>query len=122
MHTVDLSPAFTVQGKFFFRSDRKFFLKAMRLKGVQPPRDFSEKLALRDRLLKLTEAHTTGLVVKEADAEAVADLAGQVGMCLVVEAGIAPETLFDRGGLRGLKWNSNAPCARWRAVRSSRDT
>ncbi|MFZ0888493.1 MAG: glycosyltransferase, partial [Candidatus Binataceae bacterium] len=98
---MDLSPAFTVQGKFFFRSDRKFFLKAMRLKGVQPPRDFSEKLALRDRLLKLTEAHTTGLVVKEADAEAVADLAGQVGMCLVVEAGIAPETLFDRGGLRG---------------------
>jgi O-antigen biosynthesis protein len=89
-------PTITAQAKFFSRSGQKFFFKAMRLPEVGPSLDFSQKLALRRRFEELKLAHTTGLVVTEAQAQPVLDIAAQAGVAAMLELQLAPLDLFDR--------------------------
>src|SRR5260370_29102791 len=75
----------TTHGKFLSRAGQKFFFKAMRLPDVTATLDFSQKLKLRKRLDDLKTAHTTGLILSEAQAHPCLDLASQSGMVAVVE-------------------------------------
>lgn len=78
-------PTITAQAKFFSRSGQKFFFKAMRLPDVGPSLDFGQKLALRRRFEELKLAHTTGLVVTEAQAQPVLDIAAQAGVAAMLD-------------------------------------
>ena len=89
-------------GKFFSRSGRKFFFKAMRLDDCGDSLDFSAKLSLRRHLDELNNAHTTGLILKEGQAEPVLGIAAQVGLPAMVELLIPVEELLSDTGLRGL--------------------
>jgi glycosyltransferase involved in cell wall biosynthesis len=89
-------PAITAEAKFFSRSGQKFFFKAMRLPEVGASLDFDHKLALRRRLEELKLAHTTGLILTEAQSQPVLDIAAQAGMAAMLELSIAPADLFDR--------------------------
>ncbi len=93
----------TIHGKFFSRSERKFFFKAIRLERLGGSLDLSGRLVLRDRLEKLSEAHTTALIVAEADADEVLDLSAQAGLCAIVEVQVAPDALLKRSGLRAVE-------------------
>ncbi len=85
-----------VHGKFLDSAGQKFFFKAMRLGGVGSALDFDQKLTLCRELEKLKESHTTGLVLTEAQAHPVIDLAGQIGIHAIVELAVAPEELLER--------------------------
>ncbi|HVA80442.1 MAG TPA: glycosyltransferase, partial [Candidatus Binataceae bacterium] len=89
-------PSLTAQAKFFSRGGQKFFFKAMRLPEVGASLDFGQKLALRRRLEELKLAHTTGLVVTQAQAQPMLDIAAQAGMVAMLELCVAPTDLFDR--------------------------
>ena len=91
----------TVQAKFFSRSGQKFFFKAMRLPSVGASLDFSQKLALRHRLEELKLAHTTGLIVTEAQSQPVLDIAAQAGIPAMLELKLAPADLLD-----GRRWSA----------------
>lgn len=88
----------TAHGKFLSRAGQKFFFKAMRLPGVSATLDFSQKLKLRKRLDDLKIAHTTGLLLSEAQAHPCLDLAAQSGLVALVELGITSEELMSRRG------------------------
>src|SRR5215469_12870515 len=77
-------PAILAQGKFFSRAGHKFFLKAMRLADVEPPLDLNQRLVLKHRLQVLQETHTTALVLREEQADAVLDLATYSGLHALV--------------------------------------
>ena len=94
-------PTVTAQAKFFSRSGQKFFFKAMRLPEVGASLDFSQKLALRRRLEELKLAHTTGLIVTEAQSQPVLDIAAQAGIAAMLELKLAPADLFD-----GRRWSA----------------
>ncbi len=102
MQITETSPLVTF-GKFFTRSEQKFFFKAVRLEHVVAPLDLTGRVNLRDRFAKLADAHTTSLIVPEADADAVIDLAAQAGLCTMVELSVAPTSLLDRRSLRTIK-------------------
>ena len=89
-------PAISAEAKFFSRAGYKFFFKAMRLPDVGASLDFDHKLALRRRLEELKLAHTTGLVVTEAQAQPLLDITAQAGLAAMLEIEIAPADLFDR--------------------------
>src|SRR6266852_382440 len=88
----------TAHGKFLSRAGQKFFFKAMRLPDVSATLDFSQKLKLRKRLDSLKLAHTTGLLLSEAQAQPCLDLAAQSGLVALVELGITSEELMGRRG------------------------
>lgn len=94
-------PTVTAEAKFFSRSGQKFFFKAMRLADVGASLDFSQKLALRRRLEELKLAHTSGLVVTEAQSQPVLDIAAQAGIAAMLELKLVPADLFD-----GRRWSA----------------
>ncbi len=93
---------FTTAGKFFSRSGQKFFFKAMRLPDVGGCLDFEAKLRLSRRLESLKLAHTTGLILTEAQSQPVLDIAAQAGMPAMLEFSIAAADLFDRTRWRSM--------------------
>ena len=88
----------TTHGKFLSRAGQKFFFKAMRLPDVSATLDFSQKLKLRKRLDDLKTAHTTGLLLSEAQAQPCLDLAAQSGLVAIVELRITSDELMGRRG------------------------
>jgi glycosyltransferase involved in cell wall biosynthesis len=93
-------PAILAQGKFFSRAGQKFFLKAIRLSDVASQLDLNQRLELRHRLQVLQEAHTTALVLREEQADAVLDLATYTGLQALVEIAVKPEDLLDSARAR----------------------
>ncbi len=89
-------------GKFFSRFGRKFFFKAMRLDDYGDSLDFGTKLNLRRRLDDLSNAHTTGLILKEKQADSVLGIAAQAGLPALVEIAVPAEELLADSGLREL--------------------
>ena len=83
-------PTVTAQANFLSRSGQKFFFKAMRLPEVGASLDFSQKLALRHRLEELKLAHTTGLIVTEAQSQPVPGYRGAGGNCRDARVAIRP--------------------------------
>ena len=94
--TTGSTPAVSVDGKFFSRSGQKFFWKAMRLPDVSATLNFGEKLELRRRLDELKLAHTTGLVLTEAQTGSILDIAAQAGLVAMVELAIDARDVCDR--------------------------
>jgi len=88
----------TLHGKFLSRAGQKFFFKAMRLADVSATLDFGQKLKLRKRLDGLKAAHTTGLVLTEAQAQPCLDIAAQSGLVAMVELRIAADELTRNRG------------------------
>ncbi|HEY6395758.1 MAG TPA: glycosyltransferase [Candidatus Binataceae bacterium] len=86
----------SAHGKFLSRSGQKFFFKAMRLAGVTSTLDFGQKIKLRRRLDHLKQAHTTGLVLSEAQSQPALDIAAQAGLVALIELEVAPEELLER--------------------------
>jgi len=74
----------------------------MRLPDVSATLDFAEKLRLRRRLDELKAAHSTGLVLSEAQTGPILDIAAQAGLAAMVELGIDPGDLSDRPRWRGV--------------------
>src|ERR1700683_2382246 len=95
---IDVEPLRSVapHGKFFSRKGQKFFLKAMRLDGVASTLDFEAKVRLLGRLDDLKQAHTTALILTEAQSNPILDLGATVGLYSVIELDLAPEEIFDR--------------------------
>ena len=93
-------PPIVAQGKFFSRAGVKFFLKAIRLSDVKPALDLSQRLLLKHRLQSLQAAHTTALVLNEAQAESLLDLATYTGFQALVELTLKPEDLLESGRAR----------------------
>src|SRR5580698_2644174 len=95
---IDLEPLRSVipHGKFFSRTGQKFFLKAMRLDDVGDSLDFEAKLRLLSRLDTLNQAHTTALILTEAQSNPVLDLASTTGLYSLVELEVAPDEIVDR--------------------------
>ena len=89
-------------GKFLSRAGHKFFFKAMRLPDVSATLDFGQKLKVRKRLDDLKAAHTTGLVLSEAQAQPLLDLAAQSGLVAMLELSITPEELLSRRGWKAV--------------------
>ena len=96
----DEIPPIAPRGKFLSRRGEKFFFKALRLNPASCPLDFNQKIAMRKRLADLRAAHTTAMVIAEATAEALLDLASQAGLYALVEIDLAPEDLLSRSSLR----------------------
>lgn len=90
-----LRPAVLTHGKFFSRAGQKFFLKAMRLPEVGSTLDLNRKLELSRRLEDLRAAHTTSLVLNEAQTSPLLDLAAHTGLHALVELSIQPAELLD---------------------------
>jgi len=82
-------------GKFFSRNGHKFFLKGMRLEGVGATLDFDQKLRLLHRFEKLNDSHTTTLILTEAQANPVLDLARQAGLESLIELEVSVDELCD---------------------------
>ena len=57
----------------------------MRLADVSATLDFTQKLKLRKRLDDLRTAHTTGVVLTEAQSQPCLDIAAQSGLVAMVE-------------------------------------
>ena len=89
-------------GKFLSRCGRKFFFKAMRLDDGCDSFDFNQKLALRRRFDQLSKAHTTGLILREREAEPVLGIAAQSGLQALVEFAVPVDELLSDSGLRDL--------------------
>ncbi len=66
----------------------------MRLDGIVPGSDFNQALKLYRRLEELKDAHTTGLVLTEAQAP-VLDIASRVGLCAMIEIKIEPDEVLE---------------------------
>jgi glycosyltransferase involved in cell wall biosynthesis len=92
-----LQSAIVAQGKFFSRAGQKFFLKAMRLPEVGPTLDLSQQVELCARLEALRDAHTTALVLDEAQCEPVLDLAARSGLHALIELKVDPLGLLTAG-------------------------
>src|ERR1700679_789616 len=90
----------TPHGKFLSRAGQKFFFKAMRLADVSGSLDFGQKLKLRKRLDDLKTAHTTGLVLTEAQSQPCLDIAAQSGLVAMIELRITADELTSRPGWR----------------------
>src|SRR6516225_4236861 len=99
-HDEPSRPAILAQGKFFSRAGLKFFLKAMRLADVELPLDLNQRLVLKHRLQVLQETHTTALVLREEQADAVLDLATYSGLHALVEITVKPEDLLESARVR----------------------
>src|SRR6202046_884514 len=95
-------PRITPHGKFFSRTGQKFFFKAMRLADVSGTLDFGQKLKLRQRLDGLRAAHTTGLVLTEAQSQPCLDIAAQSGLVAMVELRITADELTSRRGWKSV--------------------
>jgi glycosyltransferase involved in cell wall biosynthesis len=95
---IDLEPLRSVipHGKFFSRKGQKFFLKAMRLDGIGASLDFQAKVRLLSHLDALKQAHTTALILTEAQSNPILDLASTTGLYSIVELQVAPEEIVDR--------------------------
>jgi O-antigen biosynthesis protein len=89
------SSAIVASGKFLSRGSDKFFLKAMRLPEVGGTLDLNRKLELARRLEDLRAAHTTALILGEAQVHPVLDLAAHTGLYAFIELAIAPVDLLD---------------------------
>ncbi|HKM99990.1 MAG TPA: glycosyltransferase [Candidatus Binataceae bacterium] len=100
--TISSHHAILTQAKFFARSGHKFFLKATRLEGVGAALDFDGKLKLRRRLEDLKHAHTTGLILTEAQSQPALDIVAAAGMIAMVELGVAPGDLLDAGRMQSV--------------------
>src|SRR5271166_1868181 len=88
-------------GKFFISRGKKFFFKAIRLETSDEPLDFSAKLSLRTRLGELKAGRTTAIVTRGGpNAEAVLDIAGQLGLAAFVELTLPGEGLLKHSVLR----------------------
>ena len=85
----------TTHAKFFSRSGHRFFFKAMRLDGVGSALSLNEKLKLRGRLENLKEAHTTGLILTEAQSQPALDIVAAAGMVAIVELVVTVADLLD---------------------------
>jgi glycosyltransferase involved in cell wall biosynthesis len=97
MLTTDASPsAIQVHGKFLSKSGSKFFFKAMRLDDVGSTLDFDAKLKLRRRMEALKGAHTTGLILTQANAQPALDIAAQAGLFAIIELSASTEEIIDR--------------------------
>ncbi len=107
--------AILAQGKFFSRAGQKFFLKATRLGDIGAANDLAARLMLRHRLQCLHAGHTTALVLTEAQAECVLDLATYTGLYALVEIAVDPGMLEDSAGVR------KAAAAVMRTVRTWRN-
>ncbi len=92
----------TPHGKFLSRAGQKFFFKAMRLDGVGATLDFSHKLKLRKRFDDLRAAHTTGVVLTEAQSQPCMDIAAQSGLVAMVELGITADEIARRRGWKSV--------------------
>ncbi len=92
----------TPHGKFLARAGQKFFFKAMRLADVSATLDFAHKLKLRKRLDDLRGAHTTGVVLTEAQAQPCLDIAAQSGLVAMVELRITADELTSRRGWKSV--------------------
>src|ERR1035437_5162616 len=88
----------TPHGKFLSRAGQKFFFKAMRLADVSGSLDFAHKLKLRKRLDDLRTAHTTGLVLTEAQSQSCLDIAAQSGLGAMLELRITADDLTSPRG------------------------
>ncbi|HVC45082.1 MAG TPA: hypothetical protein VND20_09715, partial [Candidatus Binataceae bacterium] len=64
-------PRVIIDGRHFSRAGLPLPLRAMRLPGVSGTLDFSATLALLHRLRELKSAHTTALILSDAQAEPV---------------------------------------------------
>jgi O-antigen biosynthesis protein len=95
-------PQIDSYGKFLRRLDQKFFFKAMRLPDAASDFDFAAKIALLKRFGELKAGHTTGLILTEAQAEPILDLAAQSGLYTLVELEVAPEALLSRSAYRAV--------------------
>src|ERR1700688_3564300 len=92
----------TSHGKFLSRAGQKFFFKAMRLADVSGSLDFGQKLKLRKRLDDLKTAHTTGLVLTEANSQPCLDIAAQSGLVAMIELRITADELTSRRGFKSV--------------------
>ena len=92
----------TPHGKFLSRAGQKFFFKAMRLADVSAKLDFTQKLKLRKRLDNLRTAHTTGVVLTEAQSQPCLDIAAQSGLVAMVELRIAADELTRSRGWKSV--------------------
>jgi len=92
----------TPHGKFLSRAGQKFFFKAMRLADVSAKLDFTQKLKLRKRLDNLRTAHTTGVVLTEAQSQPCLDIAAQSGLVPMVELRIAADELTRSRGWKSV--------------------
>jgi glycosyltransferase involved in cell wall biosynthesis len=106
--TPYLESRIITKGKFFDRRGRKFFFKAMRLETEAKELDFNQKVALRYRFDELARNHTTGLVLKQAQAESIIAVAAQAGLQVLVEISFDPAQILSRSGLRDVITRSMA--------------
>ena len=67
----------------------------MRLADVEPRLDLNRRLVLRHRLQVLQETHTTALVLRDEQADAVLDLATYTGLHALIEITVKPEDLLE---------------------------
>jgi glycosyltransferase involved in cell wall biosynthesis len=102
LNFVSSQPVLTY-GKFFSRAGRKFFFKAVRPEPSSHGLDLDQSLKLYNRLKELKEAHTTGLVVAEAEAAPMLDLAAKAGLFAMVEISVEPAEILKSGRFRALK-------------------
>ena len=96
----DRNPPVLPSGKFFSRGGAKFFFKAVRLEAIRNTPGLEATFALRNRLLDLSRGHTTAVVVAEAKAEAVLDLAAQANLSSLIEIELQPIDLLSRSTFR----------------------
>src|SRR5579863_8509347 len=89
-------------GKFFNQRGRKFFLKATRIAEVGDALDFHQKLELSKRLGDMVQAHTTGLILAESQAEALSGIAAQSGLQFFVEFTVTANELLSDSNFRAL--------------------
>jgi glycosyltransferase involved in cell wall biosynthesis len=92
----------TPHGKFLSRAGQKFFFKAMRLADVSATLDFAHKLKLRKRLDDLKAAHTTGVVLTQAQSQPCLDIAAQSGLVAMVELTITTDEITRRRGWKSV--------------------
>lgn len=86
----------------------------MRLPEVGATLDLSQKLDLRARLEALRNAHTTALVLSEAQSEPVLDLAAQADLSALIELVIDPSELTGADAIRGALSRVSHAANAWR--------
>jgi hypothetical protein len=84
-------------GKFLSRDGGTLILKAMRLPAIGCALNLSEKLSLRKRLDELSAADVNTLILTAVQAESVLGIAGQAGLCAMVEVAIDAAQLKAAG-------------------------
>lgn len=88
--------AVVAHGKFFSLAGQKFFLKGTRLPEIGSTLDLTGKVELCARLETLRNAHTTTLVLSEAQSEPVLDLAARSGLHVLIELTIDPADVISQ--------------------------